>query len=247
MENWPRALAIALKLPIDHRHLGGRHNCDVLIHEVYTQASFDKISPEWKQYRLAYHTSSKELAEIANKAKPGMVILYHRANPGGDQARTTDCRLAGGEEQLLKEIRQAYEGKVVVISSGPITGRIVIDAKGLVVAPGFIDLHQHGQDATNYSAEAADGVTTALKLEVGVADIDRCYAERDGKALINYGASIGHIPVRMTVMHDPETFLPTGDAGKRVATDGDAGGTDCRAKEPLVAVNGLLIKSRVSI
>ena len=90
------------------------HNCDVLIHEVYTQASFDKISPEWKQYRLAYHTSSKELAEIANKAKPGLLILYHRANPGCDQARTTDCRVAGGEEQLLKEIRQAYGGKVVV-------------------------------------------------------------------------------------------------------------------------------------
>ena len=112
-------------------------------------------------------------------------------------------------------------GKVLAISSTPIQGRIVIDANGLVVAPGFIDLHQHGQDATNYSAKAADGVTTALELEVGVADIDRWYAERDGKALINYGASIGHIPVRMTVMHDPGTFLPTGDAGKRVATDGE--------------------------
>ncbi len=89
------------------------HRCDVLIHEVYTQASFDKVSPEWKQYRLAYHTSSKELAEIANKAKPGLLILYHRANPGCDQARTVDCRVAGGEEQLLKEIRQAYEGEVV--------------------------------------------------------------------------------------------------------------------------------------
>ena len=89
------------------------HRCDVLIHEVYTQASFDKVSPEWKQYRLAYHTSSKELAEIANKAKPGLLILYHRANPGCDQARTADCRVAGGEEQLLKEIRQVYKGEVV--------------------------------------------------------------------------------------------------------------------------------------
>ncbi len=89
-------------------------SCDVLIHEVYTQASFNMISPEWKQYRLAYHTSSKELAEIANKAKPGLLILYHRANPGCDQARTTDCRAAGSEDHLLKEIRQAYAGKVVV-------------------------------------------------------------------------------------------------------------------------------------
>jgi ribonuclease BN (tRNA processing enzyme) len=89
------------------------HGCDVLIHEVYTQASFDKVSPVWKQYRLAYHTSSKELADIASRAKPGLLILYHRANPGCGQARTEECREAGSEEQLLKEIRQFYKGKVV--------------------------------------------------------------------------------------------------------------------------------------
>jgi len=87
--------------------------CDVLIHEGYTQASFDLVSPEWKKYRRAYHTSSKELAELATKAKPGLLILYHRANPGCDQARTEDCRAAGSEEQLLKEMREAYKGKVV--------------------------------------------------------------------------------------------------------------------------------------
>lgn len=87
--------------------------CDVLIHEVYTQASFAKVPPEWQQYRLAYHTSSKELAEIATKAKPGLLILYHRGNAGCDQARTKGCRDAGSEEQLLKEIREAYKGKVV--------------------------------------------------------------------------------------------------------------------------------------
>ena len=89
------------------------HGCDVLIHEVYTQASFDMVSFERKQYRLAYHTSSKELAEIATKAKPGLLILYHRANPGCDQARTEECREAGSEEQALKEIRQGYKRKVV--------------------------------------------------------------------------------------------------------------------------------------
>lgn len=87
--------------------------CDVLIHEVYTQASFDLVSAEWKQYRRAYHTSSKELADIATKANPGLLILYHRANPGCDQARTEECRQAGSEEQLLKEMRDAYKGKVV--------------------------------------------------------------------------------------------------------------------------------------
>jgi ribonuclease BN (tRNA processing enzyme) len=89
------------------------HGCDVLIHEVYTQASFDKVSPEWQQYRLAYHTSSKELAETAAKAKPGLLILYHRANPGCGQMRTQECVQAASEEQLLKEVRQGYNAKVV--------------------------------------------------------------------------------------------------------------------------------------
>ena len=87
--------------------------CDVLIHEVYTEASFALVSDEWKKYRLAHHTSSKELAEIATKAKPGLLILYHRANPGCDQARTNECREAGSEQQLLKEMHQYYKGNVV--------------------------------------------------------------------------------------------------------------------------------------
>src|ERR1700704_3052216 len=94
--------------------LANCQGCDVLIHEVYTEASFALVSLEWKKYRLAYHTSSKQLAEIANKAKPGLLILYHRANPGCDQARTAECREAGSEEQLLKEIRESYKGNVVV-------------------------------------------------------------------------------------------------------------------------------------
>jgi N-acyl-D-aspartate/D-glutamate deacylase len=109
-------------------------------------------------------------------------------------------------------------GKVRALSSIALKGKQTIDAKGLVVAPGFIDLHQHGQDAENYAAKARDGVTTALELEVGVADVDRWYGERGGKALINFGASVGHIPVRMEVMHDPGQLLPSGDAAHREAT-----------------------------
>src|SRR5216683_2873555 len=109
-------------------------------------------------------------------------------------------------------------GKIAVVASEALQGKQTIEAGGLVVAPGFIDLHQHGQDPENYAAKAADGVTTALELEVGVADVDRWYSEREGKALINFGASAGHIPVRMVVMHDPGGLLPSGDAAHRVAT-----------------------------
>jgi len=89
------------------------NGCDVLIHEVYTQSSFGKISQQWQAYRSAYHTSSKELAVIANRAKPALLILYHRGNAGCDQAGTKECKDAGREEQLLKEIRQVYAGRVV--------------------------------------------------------------------------------------------------------------------------------------
>jgi N-acyl-D-aspartate/D-glutamate deacylase len=64
-----------------------------------------------------------------------------------------------------------------------------------------------------------DGVTTALELEVGTGDVDRWYAEREGKTLINYGVSVGHLAARMAAMHDPITFLPTGEAARRAATN----------------------------
>lgn len=109
-------------------------------------------------------------------------------------------------------------GKIVQITEQPLKGKETIDAHGLVVAPGFIDLHQHGQNAENDAAKAADGVTTSLEMEVGTADIDEWYASREGKERVNYGVSVGHIPVRMAVMHDPGAFLPSGDAAHRAAT-----------------------------
>ena len=89
------------------------YGCDILISEGYTKASFELVPSEWQKYRLAFHTSAQELGAIAAKAKPGLLILYHRGNAGCDQARTEECRKAGSEEQLLKEIHQAYKGKVV--------------------------------------------------------------------------------------------------------------------------------------
>lgn len=99
-------------------------------------------------------------------------------------------------------------GKIAAISTTPLTAPRVIDATGLVVAPGFIDLHSHGQTDENYRFKARDGVTTALELEVGVNPVHDWYAAREGKALINFGASSGHIPARMAVFHDSGTFLP---------------------------------------
>src|SRR5580658_7267749 len=109
-------------------------------------------------------------------------------------------------------------GRIAAISASPLTGRTTVDAKGLVVTAGFIDLHSHGQDAENYAYKARDGVTTALELEVGVNPVASWYAAREGRALVNFGATSGHIPARMAVMHDSGTLLPRDAAATRAAT-----------------------------
>ena len=113
------------------------------------------------------------------------------------------------------------DGRIQAISADSLSGNTTIDAAGLIVAPGFIDMNNHGQDHENYSCLAMDGVTTALALEYGAADVDGWYAERKGKALINYGTSAGHVPVRMQVMDDPGSFLPTGDGAQRAASESE--------------------------
>lgn len=110
------------------------------------------------------------------------------------------------------------DGKIVEISEKPLSGKQNIDAHGLVVAPGFIDLHEHGQEPRNYEFQAHDGVTTSLELEVGTDDVPGWYARREGKSLINFGVSVGHIPIRMRVMNDPSKWLPTGAAAHKAAT-----------------------------
>jgi dihydroorotase len=109
-------------------------------------------------------------------------------------------------------------GKIAAISSGALDSRTVIDAAGLVVAPGFIDLHSHGQTPENYRFKAMDGVTTALEMEVGVSPLGPWYSAREGKALINFGASAGHLPARMAVMRDTGSLLPRDNAVTRAAS-----------------------------
>src|SRR5205807_1035781 len=104
------------------------------------------------------------------------------------------------------------------VSSSPLEGRTVVDVKGLVVTAGFIDLHSHGQTPENYAFKARDGVTTALEMEVGVNPVAAWYAAREGRSLIHFGATSGHIPARIGVMHDTGRLLPRDAAANRVAT-----------------------------
>ena len=110
------------------------------------------------------------------------------------------------------------EGKIQKLTTKTITGKTLIDATGLVVSPGFIDIHQHGQDGENYRYKVMDGVTTVLELEMGTANVDKWYSEREGKSIINHGVSVGHVPLRIDLMDDPGDFAPLADAAYREAT-----------------------------
>jgi N-acyl-D-aspartate/D-glutamate deacylase len=99
-------------------------------------------------------------------------------------------------------------GKVVRISSDPLTGARVLPARGLVVAPGFVDLHQHGQDNEAGRLKAFDGVTTALEMEIGAADVAAFLSDKRGHSLINYGSSASHVAARAAALGVP---LPLGD------------------------------------
>jgi len=82
--------------------------CDVLIHEAYSMETYHRVSPRAQVYRRHHHTSSVQLAEIANDVKPGLLVVYHRSNMGAAPG-TQDS-----EDVLLEEIRQRYTGRVVM-------------------------------------------------------------------------------------------------------------------------------------
>jgi len=82
------------------------NGCDVLIHEHYSVASFAQVDSQWQQYRLRHHTSTQQLADLATRARPRLLILYHRSNPGARGATAP-------EEAVITEMRKFYTGKWV--------------------------------------------------------------------------------------------------------------------------------------
>jgi len=85
------------------------NGCDVLIHEAYSMATFNAVTPEAQGQRKKLHTSTLELAELAKKAQPGLLIIYHRSNLGG-----LGRGIANPFDVLLQEIQKTYGGRVVI-------------------------------------------------------------------------------------------------------------------------------------
>ena len=107
-----------------------------------------------------------------------------------------DIVLVGGRvidpETKLDGIRYVgiLNNRIAQISSQSLKGKKIVDVSGLVVAPGFIDLHVHGRSNVEQEYQLHDGITTALELEWGIENLKEWYASRQSRALINYGASV---------------------------------------------------------
>ena len=107
-----------------------------------------------------------------------------------------DIVLMGGRvidpENKLDAIKNVgiIHNRIAQISSDPLKGKQTINVSGLVVAPGFIDLHVHGRSNIEQDYQLHDGITTALELEWGIEYLKEWYETRKSKALINYGASV---------------------------------------------------------
>ncbi len=125
--------------------------------------------------------------------------------PGTAQERY-DIVLAGGRvmdpETGLDAVRNVgiNGSTIAAVSEEALAGELVVDVAGLVVSPGFIDLHAHGQTNRANEFQARDGVTTALEMESGVGRLAGYLAERRKGAILNYGATVSHMSVRTLAM-----------------------------------------------
>jgi len=143
-------------------------------------------------------------------------------------AQQYDVVLEGGRvvdpETGIDAIRNVgiREGKIASISAAPLSGKRTIHAAGLVVAPGFIDLHQHGQELASQRVKAFDGVTTALEMEIGAPDVTQFLKSKQGRSIIHYGTTASYVAARSLVFGAPlpdGTILPkSGPATDQPAT-----------------------------
>ncbi len=160
-------------------------------------------------------------------------------------AQTFDTVLQGGRvmdpETGVDAVRNVgiTAGRIMRISAEALTGKRVLDAKGLVVAPGFIDLHQHAQDVASSRLKAFDGVTTALEMEIGVPDVTAFLQKKDSRSLINYGTTASHAAARALAfgqpIHEPTIVPPSGDATNLPATPDQIKAIENRLRQELDA------------
>jgi len=140
-------------------------------------------------------------------------LLFLGFTNGVLAAQQFDLVIEGGRvmdpETGLDAVRNVgiRDGKIAQISQETLAGKRVIHASGLIVAPGFIDVHQHAQELASQRVKAFDGVTTALEMEIGAADVAQFLKEKEGRSLIHYGTTASYLSARALAFGTP---LPAG-------------------------------------
>ena len=76
-------------------------DCDILVHEVYSARAFASLTPDWQRYHSSVHTSTRELAALAGRVQPGLLVLVHQLCWGGKV------------ESLPAEVRESWDGPVI--------------------------------------------------------------------------------------------------------------------------------------
>lgn len=143
-------------------------------------------------------------------------------------ASTYDLVILNGRvmdpETMFDAVRNVgvKDGKIAVITKDKIKGKETINAKGHVVAPGFIDTHFHALDGLSIRLSMRDGVTTGMDLEWGAMKIDEWYASKQGAWPANFGTVISHEGARM-IVHDKMDFKEPVDASSVAKYRAEAG------------------------
>lgn len=130
---------------------------------------------------------------LAAFAAPALAETYDVVITGG---RVMDP--ASGRDEIANV--GIIGNRIAEISATPLKGKRKIDARGLVVAPGFVDLHAHGQHDKGQQFQVLDGVTTAVDAEGGAMPVQAFVGAMKGRALINFGATASHQCARMEVI-----------------------------------------------
>ncbi len=186
------------------------------------------MSPAARRWSRRTRAAARRRAGRALPARAGralgllapVLLLGACADAGRHDVAIVDGLVIDPETGLFDRMSVGIRGgTIVTVAPGPLEADRVVDATGLVVSPGFVDLHEHGDDELAYGLMARDGVTSAFELEIGTGDVAAWYAEREGGQRVNFGVSIGHVKARMEVLGDPGTGLvPAGVGGFGSAT-----------------------------